>query len=59
MISLVVIYSLYYVRGKAANKKIAEYWVQENKEIFEHNFSHIGVGSQPGGALLEQESKYE
>jgi hypothetical protein len=42
--------------AKKANAKIAGFWVQQNKSIFEHDFSHIGVTDQAGGALLDQES---
>jgi len=56
LVLLIMIYLLNYFTGKNANAKIAAYWVQENKEVFEQDFTHIGVTSLAGGALLDQES---
>ena len=58
MICLVLIYTLNYFIGKSANKKMVQYWVQENKEIFDLDFSHVGIGAQSGGPYLDQESAH-
>jgi len=53
---LLAVYCFNYFMGKRANSILARYWVQENKEIFDNEFSHVGVGGATGGALLDQES---
>jgi len=53
---LLAIYILNYFTGKNANSKIAAYWVQENKEIFDNDFSHVGVTAEKDGKLIDVDS---
>lgn len=37
---------------------MAAYWVHQNREVFEQNFSHLGVSNGPG-SLIDDESPWE
>ena len=59
LVFLLLVYILNYFVGKKLNKKLASLWVQENKEVFQSEFSHIGVTDQPNGPLIDSESAHQ
>ena len=56
LVIVLAIYVLNYFLGKRLNEKYALLWVQQNKKLFDSEFSHVGVSNSQGGALLDSES---
>ena len=42
MISLIAIYIIHAVIGVKMNRKIAESWLEKNRQFFEENYAHLG-----------------
>ena len=52
MISLVAMYIIYAIIGVKINRKIAESWLEKNREFFEKNYAHLGGEKEYNPNLL-------